>query len=288
MRAGLVATAAVLAVAAVGCGGGTEGGLLVEGSPPATPYEGPLHVPHRDVDADGVRAMEIESGAAGRALECDGPLYSGGGGPGGWGANDGGDTPEEGLKAYFDIEVPDVPRSGYRVEREEKDRVLFSYDVDGKTKVAVIVAKDQKGSPGWGPETSASCDPAEFPASYTEAEGYEIWTDRADRRVATTTVSSSEGAAHCDWETAHFLSWRGDAEEEARRYARDPEGVLPDGMLTSAYDGDVRMPEEARDTGYRYEDRALWLVADDPSKAYVRTPDGVEVWPEVAKGHGCA
>ncbi|MFE7840946.1 hypothetical protein ACFU53_34295 [Streptomyces sp. NPDC057474] len=48
------------------------------------------------------------------------------------------------------------------------------------------------------------------------------------------------------------------------------------------------MPARAHDTGYRYEDRALWLVEDDLSKAYVRTPDGVEVWPEVAKGMGCA
>lgn len=283
-----VATVLVLAVAAMGCGASDDGDVVVAGTPPATPYDGPLQVPHREVDEDGVEAIRAESGAAGMALECDGEIYDGGGGPGGWGESDGGETPEEGLAAYFDIEQPDVPEDGYRVEREEKDRVLFSYDVDGETKVAVIVARDQKDSPGWGPETSASCDPAELPASFTDTQWYEIWTDENGRRVPIAKVHTSEGAEHCGWQTAHFLSLGGDADEDGRLYGRDPEGVLPDGMLTSAHDGDVRMPEKARDTGYRHEDRALWLVADDPSKAYVRTPDGVEVWPEVAEGHGCA
>ncbi|WP_055713821.1 hypothetical protein [Streptomyces torulosus] len=290
MRRGLMVAAVALAALAVGCGADGENNAVITGTPPATPYDGPLYVPHKEVDEDGAEAMRTESGAAGRALECDGELYSGGGGPGGWGKDDGGETPEEGLEAYFDIEQPDVPREGYRLEREEKDRALFSYDVDGRTKVAVIVAKDREGSPGWGPETSASCDPAELPASYTDSQWYEIWTDAKGRRVPITTVHSSEGAEHCDWQKAHFLSTGRDGADGSGLYGRDPEGVLPDGMLTSAYDGDVRLPEAARDTGYRYEDEdwELWLVEDDPSKAYVRTPDGVELWPRVAEGHGCA
>lgn len=139
-----------------------------------------------------------------------------------------------------------------------------------------------------GPESSASCDPAELPASFTDGRWYEIWTDRDGDRVPITVVHSSEGAEHCDWQRAHFLSTGADAAGKGRLYGRDPEGVLPDGMLTSAYDGDVPMPVHARDTGYRHGDRALWLIDGDPSKAYVRTPDAVEVWPEVAKGMGCA
>jgi hypothetical protein len=246
-----------------------------------------LYVPHKEVDEDSARATRIESGAAGRALECDGEIYSGGGGPGGWGENDGGDTPEEGLEAYFDIEQPGVPRSGYRVEREEKGRVLFSYDVGGRTKVAVIVAEDRKNAPGWGPETSASCDPAELPASFTDSQGYEIWTDGKGTRVPVTVVHSSEGAEHCDWQKAHFLSAGDDAGGRGELYARDPDGVLPDTMLTAPYDGDARMPEDARSTGYRLGDRELWFTKDK-AKAYVRTPDGVEAWPRVKEGMGCA
>ncbi|MFF7970081.1 hypothetical protein [Streptomyces sp. NPDC007905] len=69
---------------------------------------------------------------------------------------------------------PVQPDRGYRVERQEADRVLYSFDVKGRPKVAVVVAKDQKHRPGWGPETNASCDPAELPARYAAAQGWEV------------------------------------------------------------------------------------------------------------------
>ncbi len=287
MRKGLAATMVLLGAAAVGCGDGNGGGLVVTGTPPATPYTGPLTVPVKeaageDDGEDSPRAVQARSGAAGRALECDAEIYSGGGSDP-WSKGDGGSTPEEGLRAFFDMEQPELPESGYRMERKEKGRVLFSYDVDGRTKVAVVVALDRPHRPGWGPETSASCDPAELPASFTDSTWYEIWTDRDGRRVPVTKVHSSVGAAHCDWESARFLAiGRG---EDGRLYARDPEGVL-DGMLTSAYDPDGTLPAAARDTGYRFHDWQLWLTAGG-SKAYVRTPDGVEVWPAVKEGVGC-
>jgi len=283
MRTRLMAVAFAVAVTAMGCGDDGEG-LVVEGAAPATPYSGPLYVPARNLDEDSPRATRIESGAAGRALECDGEIYAGGGGEP-WSEGDGGSTPAEGLEAYFDIEQPDVPRTGYREERREGDRVLYSFDVEGRTKVAVVVAKDGKNRPGWGPETSASCDPAELPESYTASQWYEIWTDRNGRRVPITKVTSNVGPEHCDWQEAHFLSTgRG---EDARVYARDPAKVLPPGSLTSPYDGDARLPADARDTGYRYKNQELWLT-DDPTKAYIRTPDGVEAWPELNDGFGCA
>ncbi|MEW2398849.1 hypothetical protein [Streptomyces sp. NPDC046862] len=296
MRDRIIAGAVVVAAVAVtvaGCGtedgtGVRDGGdAVITGTPPATPYDGPLYVPHRAVDEDSVRAIRIESGAAGRALECDGDIYSGGGGPGAWSEGDGGGTPEEGLEAYFEIEQPDVPKDGYRVEREEKDRVLFSYDVEGRTKVAVIVAKDQRNAPGWGPETSASCDPAELPASFTDSQWYEIWTDEKGDRVPITEVTTSEGPEHCDWQKAHFLQTGPGGGADDRLYVRDPDRVLPRQMLTSAYDGDVTMPRGARDTGYRLHDWELWFTGDK-SKAYVRTADGVEAWPAVKEGTGCA
>ncbi|TQJ91869.1 hypothetical protein [Streptomyces sp. SLBN-31] len=283
MRAGLVATTVLVATAVVACGADEGPDLVVTGTPPAAPYGGPLHVPVKHVDEDGVRAARAGSGAAGRALECDGEMYSGGS-SGPWSKGDGGATPQEGLEVYFDIEQPDVPQYGYRVERGEADRVLYSFDVGGRTKVAVVVAKDQKGRPGWGPETSASCDPAELPASFTDTRAYEIWTDRSGERVPVSKVTGGTGPAHCDWQKAHFLSL-GEG-RNGRTYARDPDGVLPDGMLGVPYDGDARMPADAHDTGYRYHERRLWLT-DDPSRVYVRTPHGVEAWPRVKDGYGC-
>ncbi|MDN3026847.1 hypothetical protein [Streptomyces sp. S.PB5] len=286
MRRGFVALTALVAVAAVGCGTETGGDLVVEGaSPPPSPYSGPLHIPGRDWDEEkDDRSELIDTGAAARALECDGEIYAAGGGEP-WSEGDGGETPEEGLKAYFEIEQPDSPREGYRVERQESDRVLFSYDVEGRTKVAVIVAKDQKNRPGWGPETSASCDPAEFPASYTDSQGYEVWTDRNGKRVPITVISSNAGPSHCDWQQAHFLEL-GEGKDR-RLYARDPDGVLGDDMLEAPYRGDVTVPAGAEDTGYRLRDWQLWLT-DDKETAYVRTSDGVEAWPQVKKGMGCA
>ncbi|MFF8955583.1 hypothetical protein [Streptomyces sp. NPDC014894] len=284
----------VLAAGPVGCGaddGAKDGGRspVIEGSSPApSPYPGPLWVADR---AKGrVDGSETEhdpatwgTGAAGRAVECAARLY--GGGPSEpWSEGDGGGTPEEGLKLFFEIEQPDLPQSGYRVERTEGERVLYSLDVKGRTKVAVIVAKDRPNRPGWGPETTAWCDPAELPAGFAESKGYEVWTDRDGRRVPVAELSSGAGPEHCDWQKAHFLQVG--AEPERRSYGRDPDGVLPEEMLTSRYEADVTMPGDARDTGRRLNRWELWMAADD-AKAYVRTPRGVEAWPAV-RGGGCA
>ncbi|MFJ3305284.1 hypothetical protein ACIPSA_19595 [Streptomyces sp. NPDC086549] len=284
MRGGLVALTVLAAVTAVACDDGNGPDVVVKGTPPATPYSGPLYVPTKSVDQSTPQALRTASGAAGRALECDGEIYDGGG-PDGWDSRDGGDTPEDGLKLYFDMFEPMLPDHGYRVERREADRVLYSFDVGGRTKVAVVVAKDQKDRPGWGPETNASCDPAELPASFTDSQEYEIWTDKDGRRAPVAEITGYAGAEHCDWQKAHFLDLgRG---EDRRTYARDPDGVLDtDIMLTAPYDGDVRMSADAHDTGYRYHDRQLWLT-DDRSTAYVRTPDGVEAWPLMKQGPAC-
>ncbi|MFJ9863944.1 hypothetical protein [Streptomyces sp. NPDC101165] len=280
MRRGLVAVAVLAAVTAVGCDDGTGVRVVVDGTPPATPYSGPLDVPTKAVDDDSPWSLRLASGAAGRALECDGEIFEGGG-PDGWGRSDGGGTPEEGLKLYFDMFQPVQPDHGYRVERKEADRVLYSFDVKGRTKVAVVVARDRKNRPGWGPETNASCDPAELPAKFAAAQGWEVWTNKNGRRVPVSRLSSSNGAEHCDWQSAHFLTL-GD-----RTYMRDPEGVLHrDGLLRTPYRKNVSMPADARDTGYHYRGRHLWLT-DDKDMAYVRTSDGVEAWPQTKNGPAC-
>ncbi|WP_371554611.1 hypothetical protein OG416_03705 [Streptomyces longwoodensis] len=287
MRTGAVAVAvvvvaAVLAAGTTGCGAGGNGpDVVVDGTPPATPYDGPLLVPTREVDGHTARDLLLASGAAGRALECDGPVFAGSG-PDGWSRRDGGDTPEDGLRLYFDRDAPELPRHGYRVERREAGRVLYSYDVAGRTKVAVVVAEDQEHRPGWGPETTAACDPSELPASATP--GYEIWTDRAGRRLPVTEISSAAGPEHCGWQRAHFLTLG--RYEDARTYVRDSDGVLGPDMLTAPYRAGVHLPPTARDTGRRYGEQELWLTAD-PTTAYVRTPHGVEAWPALRDGAGC-
>ncbi|MFF8726713.1 hypothetical protein ACF073_09500 [Streptomyces sp. NPDC015171] len=281
MRRGCVAVTVVLTAAVVaGCDDGPRKDLVVRGTPPATPYSGPLDVATRERDESGPRALRLASGAAGRALECDGEIFDGSG-PDGWGRSDGGATPEAGLALYFDMFQPEVPDHGYRVERRTADRVLYSYDVAGRTRVAVVVAEDQPDRPGWGPETSASCDPAELPESFTATTEREIWKDRAGRRVPVGRLESSSGPEHCGWQSAVLLTL-GD-----RTYARDPDGVLGrDGLLAAPYRPEVRMPAGAVDTGYHRGGRRLWLT-DDRATAYVRTDAGVEAWPLLGKGVAC-
>ncbi|MEU0052347.1 hypothetical protein [Streptomyces sp. NPDC006309] len=155
---------------------GHHPGLVVKGTPPASPYNGPLYVPTRNTDGTGPRALRLASGAAGRALECDGEIFEGSG-PDAWSTADGGATPREGLARYLDVAEPQDPDSGYRVERRSADRVLYSFDVAGGTKVAVVVARDQRDRPGWGPETNASCD------RRTARPVRRLWLGGVDRRT---------------------------------------------------------------------------------------------------------
>ncbi|MFI2433399.1 hypothetical protein [Streptomyces sp. NPDC018693] len=283
MRRGLVVVTVLAAVTTGACTDDGREGMVVQGTPPATPYSGRLDIPAREQDEYSQEAIRQASGAAGRALECDTGIFHGNG-PDGWNESDGGDTPEDGLALYFDLFTPQVPRQGYRVERREADRVLYSYDVGGRTKVAVVVAKDQRDRPGWGPETSASCDPAELPEGVGDDEWYEIWTDSDGRRLPVAEIHTSTGPEHCNWQSARFLDLG--RHPDRRTYVRDPHGVLARDMLTTPYDGDARLPADARDTGYRHQDWQLWLT-DDPTTAYVRTPDGVEAWPALREDVAC-
>lgn len=119
MRQRIAATVMMLGLAVVGCDEGVREDLVVTGTPPATPYAGRLDLPFRESADGSEREAEEGSGAAGRALECDGEIYWGSGGDG-WGKGEGGSTPEEGLNAYFDMEQPELPDHGYRIESEQE------------------------------------------------------------------------------------------------------------------------------------------------------------------------
>ena len=128
----------VIAIAAVllaGCGGS----VVDRGRSATPPYDGPL-------DADASVA----------ALECDGkrPHERGEGI-----YDDGLATVQESAEAALDDYMREAglglitPSEGYAVEREQDGRVLFSYDVDGRTKVSMFAAdgvRDWNGDEGWG------------------------------------------------------------------------------------------------------------------------------------------
>ncbi|MFI7587327.1 hypothetical protein ACIB24_09665 [Spongisporangium articulatum] len=307
-------------------GGGPSPSTVVTSA--AAPYAGPLYVPTSPADPATVAKR---SGAAGRALECDGRPYAGGAGDF---SRDATSLPDGGLDRVsgsadaafghwaalqnWPVQGWPVPSSGYRVERTGLDagvrRELRSYDVEGRTRVAVVVADgllDYRGKSGWAVEAWAQCDPSEFPAAVTDALHLQVWTDAAGRRVPLTVVHSFPGAEHCDWQQATFLTLYdpdhpGDGQRPGRElgyYVRDVRGQFT-GHTSSTYAAAVPVPATARDSGYRYQGRELWLSPTGPDTgpdtgperrqapaAYLVSPEvpGVgERWPALKQFVGCA
>jgi hypothetical protein len=281
VRIALVTTA--VGALLVGCGSS----VVVDGQPVNHPYDGPMQL--KQDFSDNATALE-KSGAAGRALECEGKPYEGGAGD----YVDGGlesvqDSPAEALENWLDNEWSDLPGTGYRVERDDGHRVLLSYDVDKRTKIAFITAdglRDYNHHTGWGVESWAMCDPSELP-EVAEAMGIDVWEDATGARVPVTVISSFQGAEHCDWQDITFLVLGSDRDSD--EYVRDTEGELRE-LLRSRYDPDASLPKGAINTGYHLDGRRLWLGPERDAAYLVSLQNrtDVERWPAAKKQIGCA
>jgi hypothetical protein len=273
----------------VGCGNET----VIDAEPAATPYDGPM-----DVKPDyGDSATPLEaSGSAGLALECAGEPRRGGGGD----YVDGGletvqDSPEEALENWLDQESAEVPEHGYRVERVDGGRVLLSYDVDDRTRVAVIVRDDITDfddDTGWGVESWSSCDPAELGADFAEELDVDLWSDADGHLVPTLDVMSYPGPEHCDWQDTTWLRIGQDADNDRDfdTYLSDDEDGMFADQLSTEPDASAALPKDATDTGWQRDGRELWL-GENPRAAYlVSVDDGsdVQLWPLVTEQIGCA
>lgn len=283
------ACGAVVTLLLAGCGTSTTV-VTTAGDPVPSPYGGPMHV--KQSLADRASVME-RGGAAARALECDGAPGDGGGGD----YADGGletvqGSPAEALENYLDQETwGQVPDVGYRVERDDGDRVLLSYDVDQRTKVAFIAAdgiRDWNHDQGWGIESWAACDPAELPGDFTEQADIGVWTDVNGGRVPTDTIVSYQGAEHCDWQDITFVML-GRPADGGIQFVSDAGGEF-DTMLRSTYAASAKLPEDATDTGFRRDGRALWLTAEKDAAYLVNVadPTDVERWPAARQAILCA
>ena len=260
---------------------------VVTGTAPERPYDGPMSVTVQHTDEATVAQR---SGAAGRALECEGRSYDGGSGDYDSGLESTQGSAQGALEDFFEQEpLAAAPTTGYRVEREDGGRVLFSYDVAGRTKVAIIAAdhvRDFQHRTGWGVETWAQCDPAELPAAVTDHLGLQVWTDDAGRRAPIGRIRSFQGAEHCDWQDIVFLVLAGRAGE--RHYVRDVSGRLGD-VLATTYAAGVAVPPSATDTGFTRDGTRLWLAHDRTAAYLVRGGDvsRAERWPAMTEQVGC-
>lgn len=226
------------------------------------------------------------AGAAGVKVECVGPAHLGG-----WALDFGGPAvgapdPQGALQAFLDQGLFGLPQEGYELAAREPGRVLFTYTVDSNPKVAVIVAdsavvdEQLTVENGWGIETFATCDPAEYAPATDDELGQTVWTDRDGNRVPTSTITSYPGPAHCGWQSVTFLHL------DDRQYLRDPQDLLRD-QTTTPYNGDGQLPADATDTGYRNNGQELWL-SPDADIAYIVTNTTVEAWPATTNRVACA
>ena len=285
-----VVMVALLVLTVAGCGSDP---VVVTGGPEANAYAGPMHL---KLDYSDEATVAAASGAAGKALECTGDPYLGGGADYESGLATVQDSAKDALGNLFDKDFGwVVPTTGYRVERSDDDRVLFSYDVDGLTKAAFIAAdgiEDWKHHSGWGIEAWAQCDPAEFPASVADDFWMDVWTDASGARVPVTTVESFPGAEHCDWQDITFLRLgedpRGLARDRVEEYVRDTTGELGR-FLNGAFSDHARVPGDAQDTGWRHDGRELWLVPVKSAAYLVSLADDTDVerWPASTEPIGC-
>lgn len=279
--------AVVLLVVLAGLSGcGREDGVDVarpaEPSEAGTPYAGPLYV---GLD-DARNATDRETGAAGQIVQCT-TRVTGDFRPGRYEGGETGPTPKVGLQTAFDEGYIEGPQQGYLLERQEGDRVLFTYRIDGVVKVATVLLNGPaQGAPaGWHLESWARCDPSEFRDEELWADGWEIWTDTEGRRVPTYEVFSARGPEHCDWTAMTFLRL-GDNEEQA--YVRRAWAEYVGDHFAEPYRAAVELPGDAIDTGYRREGRHLWL-SPDRKRAYVGAPGAgsVELWPRMTQPLQC-
>jgi hypothetical protein len=256
-----------------GCGGSA----LVDRAGSATPpYEGPM-----------------DAGAAVGALECDGKTpYRRGEGI----YDDGLAKVQESAEAALDDYMREsglsfwTPRDGYAVERDKDGRVLFSYDVDGRTKVSLFAAdsvRDWNRDEGWGIRTWAQCDLSELPPEVTDDLNIGVWEDESGRRVPVTRIQSYQGAEHCDWTDITFLLVG--RKKAADLYVRDTGGEFSE-LLRTTFASEATIPDGATDTGLRRDGRQLWI---EPRKkaAYLVSlddPRDVERWPAAKQRIGCA
>jgi hypothetical protein len=264
---------AIASVLFVGCGS-----VVVDRGRSATPpYDGPL-----------------DAGAAVAALECEGKSpYQRGEGV----YDDGLATVQASAEAALDDYMREsglsfsTPSDGYAVEREQKGGVLFSYDVDGRTKVSLFAAdgvRDWSGDEGWGVRAWAQCDPSELPPDVSDDLNIGVWEDASGRRVPVTRIHSFQGAEHCSWTDITFLLVG--PEQKADWYVRDTSDDDFSGLLRTTFADEATLPAGATDTGLRRDGRRLWVGPDREAAYLVSLDDAqdVERWPAAKQPIRCA
>jgi len=240
----------------VGCGSGTTGVDATD-------------APQGDVAAD-----------ARTEVRCEGRIHDHGTGYYDDGLATVQDSATEAVDDWLAESYPSwvLPDDGYSVAVDGGERVLIVHD---RRTIAVVVSDgitDWDGETGWGVTSWAACDPSEYSPAVSNSLGVQVWEDSTGDRVPTRTVQSYRGPEHCAWQHLTFLKTDG-----VTYVNGTADGFGP--MLRSSYDEDATLPDDATDTGFRKDGRALWVTRD---AAYLVADNRTERWPAFRDGIGCA
>lgn len=127
-------------------------------------------------------------------------------------------------------------------------------------------------------------DEAGNPTYFRDAEGWHL------------ELHVIEGAEHCGWQSASFLTlaWPlgsvvRDGGGDTRSYVRDPEGVLAGDFEVPPPDLFATLPDDATLTGYHRDEWQLWVSPSEVDQAvYFVAGSVVERWPRSEQLIACA
>lgn len=115
---------------------------------------------------------------------------------------------------------------------------------------------------------------------------YLPWTDRNGCLIRVDVLAERPGPAQCEWESTRViisgipLGVLYTGTTDSVTFVRDPGGLYGDAALADGFQILEELPVDAIDTNYRQDERELWLAPSDPGGIYLRSPAGVERWPQ--------
>jgi hypothetical protein len=273
----LLATAAVLAVVAVGLSSVVLAPRQ-DGSAPTRPSQPVPSVsatatPGRSPADDGsppTWALDL-----GGQLECDGPAADIGGEVGRLGSYEPGPTPDAALQQLLDARLyASFPARGFDPAVVEGRWARHAYRVDGRIRALAVTTDQAEGFPagdGWHVAGIKACDASEFDPADGLTFDQTLWLDRDGDIERSDRIHSSPGPGHCGWESAILLRFEG------VQYIRDPEGVLSDATVVS-FTADGSLPPGAIDTGLHTDTWRLHTAPGGNAVYFVTSTGVVERW----------
>lgn len=162
------------------------------------------------------------------------------------------------------------------------DTVAIELDLDeADTGTGSTVVRRVSGCPS---EPGSPTDLDAEPATWLAFGTYLRWTDGEGCSVRIDVISHIQGATHCDYQAAEYLtigrplgaSIDGAEPGQIARFVWDPTGVLPGGPWGETLPVD-ELPPGAVDTGYRRDLAELWLDGE-AGALYRVVGDRAQAW----------